>query len=67
MTLSDSHSLDLRSVGDIVLNPALRKSEHYLRHRTHMQVVPFDVYFHYIYQNELNDRQTDIQINKETK
>ena len=47
MTLSDSHSLDLRPVGDIVLNPSLRKSKHYLRHRTHMQCVPFDVYFHY--------------------
>ena len=32
----------------IVLNPWLRKSKHYLRHRTHVQVVPFDVYVHYI-------------------
>ena len=28
--------LDLRSVGDIVLNPSLPKSIHYLRHHTHM-------------------------------
>ena len=36
-------SLDLRPVGDIVLKPSLRKSEHYLWHRTHMQFVLFDV------------------------
>ena len=43
IALSDSHRLDLRPMGDIVLNPSLRKSKHYLRHRTHMQFVPFDV------------------------
>ena len=31
--LSKSHSLALRPVGDVVLNPSLRKSKHYLRHR----------------------------------
>ena len=55
-------------MGDIVLNPSLRKSKHYLRHRTHMQFVPFDVYFHYIPKrtDRQTDRQTDTQTDRHT-
>ena len=42
-------SVDLRPAGDSLLNPSLRKTKHYLRHRAHTQVVPIDVYMYFHY------------------